>query len=833
MFQYFVRHRHGVISVITAITLIAILSFSSLLTEIARYRNLNALYKEMTDNAAFSTLADYDKDLYERFALLAINQETDVETYLNCLETDMNGKNEDAKAIDQALEIVGDPEFEKIYDLQNLEVLKAQMTECGKYRTIGRGINDFTNIEDLLTDIVGKLEEDMAILTFMKSLSDVLNNLIDMLVATSELVSTSEEYNTAMNQYDAAITVYNNAIKARDDYLNGKHEKEKNYATTVAQNKATVEEAAAALSPIISSAKEKTIAYEKALNEFDTAYEKFQGGAIEAVLDEELVKIKNNSDDYDKVSEDVKKGLKKWIGDLKENYKGCNDLIDDAKDYVDDMQKKSFSGAIDTMQKQIDALGPVISDGTKGASIDGVDTVLGGIWSFVKAIITTVKNLLVLSESFTTTMKELGKFSTAMSLAFSMQTGFDYQYNNAYIGNLPSQNMTDIEYDFEAGDKKVVDDSAALADRVLKTGWPGKTLRMNSEGIAFFSHLSEVSDKMGSVATAFNNLLNANGIIKSLISLGKLIVAVGDLVDSMIRFVKSMAYKTVDELVKMVYQNIELSIYATSMFPNRLSKGDDTNLLGHEWSEYEDNWANKGVRGALAIETDNFSWARAEYVYAGTRLEALNQQMVFWQLYLFRMLLNLPCIFMDKTVMSIVEKCAAIPLIGIVVAVVVILLIDVVETYFDMVLLMGGKTVPIIKMEMYMDKGFDDFMKSLESIFVDGEDTEEYENAADLVKKKAKGYVDGFGWDYEAYLTIFIAFHGSKTIVKRSADLIQMEMRQMKKNNHETTEFKLDEMYTAIRVETNAEFSPLLPIPSVPSAKGTKIKLHNISYAHY
>ena len=54
MFSWFIRNRKGSITIMISALLIAVLSMSSTLIEIAKYRSMERVFKEAEENAAFS-----------------------------------------------------------------------------------------------------------------------------------------------------------------------------------------------------------------------------------------------------------------------------------------------------------------------------------------------------------------------------------------------------------------------------------------------------------------------------------------------------------------------------------------------------------------------------------------------------------------------------------------------------------------------------------------------------------------------------------------------------------------------------------------------------------
>ena len=67
MIIYFSKNRHGVVSVFMAIIIIVIISFSSLMVELGRKRNLDSYFQQVIETSTFSTLSNYDRKLYKKF----------------------------------------------------------------------------------------------------------------------------------------------------------------------------------------------------------------------------------------------------------------------------------------------------------------------------------------------------------------------------------------------------------------------------------------------------------------------------------------------------------------------------------------------------------------------------------------------------------------------------------------------------------------------------------------------------------------------------------------------------------------------------------------------
>ena len=99
--RFFLKKQNGVITIMISLILVAIMSSSSLLMEIAKYRNHQALLEEIVDSASFSMLSNYDSDLLKRFGLLAMSDKVTKDEYLKYLKTNVNGDIEDPNAVEQ------------------------------------------------------------------------------------------------------------------------------------------------------------------------------------------------------------------------------------------------------------------------------------------------------------------------------------------------------------------------------------------------------------------------------------------------------------------------------------------------------------------------------------------------------------------------------------------------------------------------------------------------------------------------------------------------------------------------------------------------------------
>ena len=138
MFTYFVKNKHGYVTVMLIAMLISVLFINTTFMEIGRYRSIEKLFGEIQENAAFSVLANYDRDLLENFGLLAVEDDIDSEKFNEYLMANINGISvEDINKVDAFLggsEVRAD--LQKLFFLSQRNVFQNQVNEFIS-RTVG------------------------------------------------------------------------------------------------------------------------------------------------------------------------------------------------------------------------------------------------------------------------------------------------------------------------------------------------------------------------------------------------------------------------------------------------------------------------------------------------------------------------------------------------------------------------------------------------------------------------------------------------------------------------------------------------------------------------
>ena len=259
-----------------------------------------------------------------------------------------------------------------------------------------------------------------------------------------------------------------------------------------------------------------------------------------------------------------------------------------------------------------------------------------------------------------------------------------------------------------------------------------------------------------------------------------------------------------------------------------------------------------GLPSSAAAGGYVFAGAETEYIIIGSMSELLNQSMTFLELWLLRMPFDLPAILKDNTIRTLASGLAAITY-GIAYFIVYAVFLAA-EGYVDCIILCNGGTIPIAKDFVYLTPGgLPKLVRALTSLTLSEEMQQEiYEGAVectldaeddieDIARAKnvegyarydnyyppykdyargktdnlydpkfdgerEKAYTDGksdkilFEFDYTKSLQILMLLTvGTEKMLRRLADIIEMESAYQATKGAGTYLFNLDKSFTYLR----------------------------------
>lgn len=807
MLSFFIKSRRGSITVMLSFLLVAALSLNATFLETSRYRSLERLYKEIEENAAFSVLSQYDRELLENFGLLAVSKDVGEEQFMNYLQSNLNYLLADGNGVDHFLEVSADQvTFEKLYDLAQSDVLKMQINEFCTYRAPLEALNGIFNIEEAVEEkveeLVQKLNETFPLLQKFDELADKAGTVLDTL---SVMVDFAESFKSLKEQYDEfqnTIDTFNASVRERKDYKDHLDEGDEGYdqagylsvCSNVASNAAEI--------------KNSVVSLKSSLEEFYESYETFK----------DSVKTMKDAG----ISEKMKEPVAASDGNVQEMTEAMDDTYQQTEDSCDDITNKMAGYQQEDVEQSKADLESLTSQlNGEWESLEEVDAVELVKWDNIESAAESAKMTIQEAEEKTEEnasdsgggFASLKKVLTAVKKMADIQI-FNDEYSNTISegwDELPSRSgLTAANNPHESDLSMVSAQIAKTAEVAGYTGFDINTLHPDDSADEYMelqNAMQAVKEKGEDFRQACEDMSLA-GILAIINSLKAVLTTLTAFLESLAALVATFVKVVTGGLLQTVlYQKLNPAIYATAMFSNRTTDlSSDTRMNGSSFTNY-------------AGQESVFAMADAEYVLIGNKSEIMNQTLTFTFMLMFRLLCNIPALLMDSNLRSLVQGLCGIPVVGWIAAIVVVIALILCEAWLDMTFLVQGSAVDIIKLTGYLNlsgDGIDDLQAQIEDLMENGSGGE-------------GGYADSLTkWDYKEHmLFMLLVFTSGNTMYTRCADLIQMQMRQSEEG------FKLSEMATYIRVESEASYTPLLPIPAVPGLNSGKLKIKSVHYSGY
>ena len=896
MLSLFLNNKKGAVTVMLSFLLIAVLSVNSTFLETSRYRSLEIWYKELEENAAFSVLSKYDRDLFKNFGLLAIDQNVDKEKFMEYLYA---GLNEGLKrnGADHLLDVSeGNIDFKKIYDLSQSEIFKEQVDEFCAYRAPIYLLNEVLDIEDALKSFLKQLENMIPFLDVLKDVMDQAKSLVDLSIALDEYSESSKSLRDMKNEYEKSVDEFNAAVATRNTYIASEDENNPIDDGILESLNNEVSNKAGEVKNHIESLKNSLGDFYEKYTAFYDAYDSFQGGKMKVELDRLDMEADTIEDAEQREStKQMVKSMKTAYDDSKETCGKVSDLMKKVKESDIRNSQEELTVQYEDLQREASDFGEI----TAVSMTNGIS-----LMDLVQLIISTGE---ALAETISKISEALSVLGEAVKILKVLGTGATYEpeYNNIISRNL-------------CGNLKVVQESAYnAADRVLKDSQIRKTDKV-AQSLGF-----DMTVFTSSVNVPDNNTLQ-NELQKATDALDNFLTGIQDLNTSrtpiisqlLARITAAISYTVIfiealinlaavaasvlngEDLGKIIYQKVNAAVYANSMFSNRTTDvGTDKRLNGSSYAYYS----------TLFDEGTCFDMANVEYIISGGINEMANQKTVFNLMLGVRALCNIPAVLNNDIIMEVVDALGSTGIL-IPVAIIIFFIVMIIEAYLDMIFIIyTPEGVEFIKMQGYLDftgeieitEYFKQLKVVIEEIRVRQTDAtteiaydsmeynsveQEIEISADLdvsfsdsfkekyesltkhtfskkaiEKKNAEKLeeikrgeskaetkkIDLNKWaeEYKEGLTkasysdhtllLLILLISSDKIYSRSADLVSMQMKQIKKGKGAVKEFNLEEMATYLRVDSTVYYKPLLPIPVIPGLNDSGLKIRSIHYSGY
>lgn len=374
--------------------------------------------------------------------------------------------------------------------------------------------------------------------------------------------------------------------------------------------------------------------------------------------------------------------------------------------------------------------------------------------------------------SFLEVVKALvGFFEAIFSLNFLFDPKLMANVSNSaysYVGGLPSH-KTSTTPEFQEGDKQ-----QSEYYKSIMGNYAGNALNTASVSV-FESTVNAIRADMNDITTAwyeiewYNVLVKLGEIVGAIISIGgHLLVLVGQILDV---------------LAHAVYAKVLLAGYIGYNVPNRTTY-DGSALTGASYNlpEIGDGYSNKVFCGA-----------ETEYIMMGNSSEVVNQTALFFIIYVIRLIWNVPLILTNTEVQAIATAAGSVTLGG--GAFIAYVLYCLVEPLADTLILVNGGDIPIVKTKAYLTpSGIVDLVGAFYHLNLKEDQKETlYQHVAGVMSPTgadssfaasyrdftpdpgSSSLLDSFKFDYTNTLILLMLFFGTEGMLKRLADVIQME----------------------------------------------------------
>lgn len=763
----------GAVSLLLAFVMTPMLTIALLLVESARYQNVVELVKEITGLSSFSTLANYDSMLEDRFGLMGISQQTDInQTFGQYMEENMHllGNAADLGTVTASGKLA----------LSDTKVLKQQLLEYSELTVVAETVSEGLDLSKLLE----KMEEALNLDGLNKEIEKVQAGA-DLAKEVTSLVKAIKNIKSTYNDYSKALTEYREAYTSfKDDILELEEELED------AEDKLKEDEAYDSIYEKwgvklkISDAKGSRDTYKKKNENLQEKLGKLRdgiNGIITAAnnLPAKLQKVKDADDD----SNIMTNTTMDWV------YMIADQVTDNVKKSVGDKYYDNINGEISALSIQVTALNAfgnktVTTSWTEQTVKQNYGTI--SIKTVSSQFLTIMTNLILKLEekpaASNSQQSSMGNMLKIVEEVLSVQLLYDSALN-AKVSNSYMYSPSSLSF----SDKATIDSLTLLV----------------------------------TACEDFKTAIKDVNIVKALEAFVKLLASVGAFLVAVVAWIANTLGGLISLIAsgpKEIYNTFILYGYGIYNMPNRLtctSKStvsgykyiNSFNMAGGKLSEYQ-----KGFGGSLknlAKETNQsgsakmFKGAVSEYLLVGANSERMNQSVTFVKIYLLRLALDIYNVFTNPQITAL--SAAAGP--G---AMLVKVAIAMVQPLLDTIFLVNGVDQYLINPTMYFTyQGAVILQQNLIKCSGVSSNLKKMLGEAVTNANGKPGVGGTFEAGYGEHILILMIAVKQDEFIKRIKNVIQMEGSKKYENSGG---FKLSKAYTYVQANVNYELNPMFTL---------------------
>ena len=731
------------------------------------------------NSSAFSTLAEYDPYLDERFGLLSVSQGTDINaTFADYLTTNVN-------AVGTSVSL-NSYSASGQFALSNTDVLKQQLLEYSEITVAAEVVTEGFDVDKLLEELTKALEldeiqEEIEAVTSGAEVASEVEKLIEAIIDAKKQFT--DKYQPALTAYRNAYTTFKEkalelieALEAAEADLEEGDDPESIYDDSDVKDaikalkkaRDTYKNAASTLKSELSTLKGHIDSIMSALNK----------------LPEKLADFENNTSDSS-LADDCTTSTYEWLLIIPDQITTTlnNTIGDDYKDKIDSETR--------ALQNQITKLGNLKD---KTITSDWDENKINSEYGRVS--INSIPN----------------------SFATMLETLISKLNDEAAVDSDAEAQMSDL-LDIVGQLLGVSGLYDGNLNAVVGTGYLHANTSMSLSAQMSIQSLTDLLN----ACESFTDGITSLNIIKAVKALGTLLVSIAEFLASIVLWVGETLvnlYTFVTSGPKEWYNSLLLYGYGAYNLPNRTNYNSGKTVTGYSFNKIYSlaggTNGNANITGSLkqlstignASGSDRmFKGAEAEYVLVGSTSELQNQSVAFFDLYLFRLVLDLIPVLKNTEVSAISALAGP----G---AWVVKLAIALAEPMLDCIVLVNGGKEYLIKQTVYLSySGFVVLQNDLVGI------TSISGTLQDKMKDTIKAHNGSptekgmFDASYTEHMLLLMMLSISQqTFLQRLQNLIQMETAVKNQSDYA---FDLDKAYTYIYSDVEYTLNPMLNLDSL------------------
>ena len=735
--EVLIKRTEGIISLLLVLLLVPFYSVAAILEEVGRYQSALRGLDSAINSSQMSVLSQYDSFLMDRFALMAVDQGTDINkqfwSYLNKQDTiDTRSFSLSTKA-------------EGVYPLADIEVLYQQINEFSTYTVPTKLILEGVNFNNIVSQLESYNTTFSNIIKQLNSVGTSLQSGLDSYNAQKEASEQLEKVTKTTSAYHEAYDNFEKALKNLAEHKKTERpEDEQEAAQWDEKLKNLTQEAIQANKNYQSNLEEESSEISSLAKKFDTAVEKERSAydtlvdgvttaaATKQASDKDALdkSIRNDKDQIDNLNKQIealgqnpasgdihlkeslekqKELLQKKINDSSDQMNkitngttGMNEIADAVKtgdnvqDALEDYNSEACVSSIKGLNDEMKLLQDLDFDSMDASSLEQLTGKLHQVdldkfsnTDNFKELWNSVRNS-VEQESIQGVPMD---FIDAIFSLLSINMIYDEDLNSVidldYYGKLPSQkDRSASEYSLDS--KYEQEDQKAAQDNLNKIGLPIS----DADSVDLGGNIN-VDGQLEDGTTA------SGGIFKKLLQM----------VNSLKK--KMEGYKAVmDSMSNLAngsnWDKILLMGYLTYSVSNRVNYDSGVSLSGASFSGsggLAKKYEAQNVAGEFLVPEEtkySFCGAEMEYLMTGKMSERSNQASVFAKLVAIQSVLSIIGVANNPFVDGIKVTCEAAatainPALGYAMNVLIPVLFALANGTVDTLLLVNGSEVQLFK----------------------------------------------------------------------------------------------------------------------------------------